>query len=124
MQTPISAGLPRLRLVATEKSFRQEPMNSGYDTFRGSELALPDCHMTPAGSAQLPLGCYISRSICLYLVVPEWLVAAGELGLFAVFVAMPEAAVNENDLLSRRKNNIWRAWKRPYMQPVAISARV
>ena len=34
---------------------------------------------------------------------------------------MPEAAIDENCLFLCRKNNIWRAWKIPSVEPVSIS---
>jgi len=37
---------------------------------------------------------------------------------------MPEASMNENDLLPSRKNKIWIPWQCRHMEPVSVTLRV
>ena len=63
----------------------------------GFELAPPDDDCVPAEVAQLDAFFDVALFVAFYLLFPEWGVALGHDKVTAIFVAVPETAVYEDD---------------------------
>ena len=63
------------------------------------ELALPNDDCVPAEAAQLDAFFDVALFVAFYFLFPEWGVALGHYKVFAAFVTVPEASVDEDDCL-------------------------
>lgn len=71
--------------------------------------------------AQLTTAPSVSFSVLLELRSPELLTRAGHDFTVAAIVPMPEAAVNEDNLLTGRENEVGTSGKRPHVKPITIA---
>ena len=65
----------------------------------GHQFAPPDDDCVPAEVAQLDAFFYVALFVAFYLLLPEFSVCLGYYKVFAAFVTVPEAAVDEDDCL-------------------------
>lgn len=79
------------------------------DFFQVTEFALPDGDDVPTGLAELGGGGLVSIAVCADLFLPELGSRLGESVAWAIGVAVPEAAVYEDDSLVFRQHNVWLA---------------
>jgi len=76
------------------------------DFFGVFELAFPDGEDTPALFSQFADMFFVVGDVALEFLPPEFFVGFRHAGDFAAFMAMPEAAVDEDDGLVLSEDNI------------------
>ena len=90
----------------------------------GFEFALPDDDCVPAEVAQLDAFFYVALFVAFYLLFPEWGVALGHYKVLASFVAVPEAAVDEDDGAVLAQHYVGGAGQAFDVYPVAVAVCV
>ena len=75
----------------------------------------------PAEVAQLDAFFDIALFVAFYFLFPEWGVALGHYKVFAALVAVPEAAVDEDDCLVLAQYNVWGAGQALDIYAVAVA---
>ncbi len=87
-------------------------------------MSFPYYYCVPAEEAELDAFFYVALFVAFYLLLPELSIAFGQYEVFAVFVAVPEAAVYKNYGLILPKDNVGCAWEPAHVDSVAVTARV
>lgn len=78
----------------------------------------------PAEDAELDTFLYVALFVAFYLLLPELAIALGQYEVFAAFVAVPEAAVDEDDGPVLAQDNVGGAGEPAHVDPVAVATRV
>ncbi len=98
-----------------------EALNEPVDLPR-VQLALPDDEHAPPHPPKLTSHSLVTSLVSLELVSPERDSCLGQSIAQLAAMPMPEAAMNEHHALSRRENEVRRAWKVATVKPVTITA--
>ena len=88
------------------------------------QFALPDDDCVPAEHSQLDAFLYITFLVSLYLLLPVLGIALGQYEISAVFVAVPETAVDKYGGLVFAQDNVGCAGELAHVDSVAVTARV
>ena len=83
------------------------------------ETALPDDYGVPAEAGKGLVVAVVALAVALYLRAPEVDVGLGEAEVAAAFVAMPEAAVDEDAGAVLAQDDVWVAGQARMVEPVA-----
>jgi hypothetical protein len=84
----------------------EETLKTGFDTFRGLQLAFPDNQYPPAEFAKSGIISLVSRCIALQFYFPVFPMGGGHGCFFTILVTMPKAAMNKDDFAQCRKYDI------------------
>ena len=90
----------------------------------GPETALPDDYGVPAEAGESLVVAVVALAVALYLRAPEVDVGLGEAEVAAAFVAVPEAAVDEDAGAVLAQDDVWVAGQTTVVEPVAETAGV
>ena len=90
----------------------------------GPEAALPDDYGVPAETGKGLVVAVVALAVALYLRAPEVHVGLGEAEVPAAFVAMPEAAVDEDAGAVLAQDDVGVAGQARVVEPVAETAGV
>lgn len=90
----------------------------------GPEAALPDDYGVPAEAGEGLVVTAVALAVALYLRAPEVDVGLGEAEVAAAFVAVPEAAVDEDAGAVLAQDDVGVAGQARMVEPVAESAGV
>ena len=88
------------------------------------QFALPDDDCVPTEEAELDAFLYITFLISLYLLLSVLGIALGQYEISAVFVAVPETAVDKYGGLVFAQDNVGCAGELAHVDSVAVTARV
>ena len=90
----------------------------------GLEAALPDDYGVPAETGEGLIVAVVALAVALYLRAPEVDVGLGEAEVPAAFVAVPEAAVDEDTGAVLAQDDVGMARQARMVEPVAETAGV
>ena len=90
----------------------------------GLEFTFPNDNGVPTEAAQLYALFYVALAVALYFIFPEWRVALGHYEIFAFFVSVPEAAVDEYYRAVFAQYNVGGAGQTLYVDSVAVAVGV
>ena len=90
----------------------------------GPEAALPNDYRMPAEAGEGLIVTVVTLAVALYLRAPEVYVGLGEAEVAAAFVAVPEAAVDEDTGAVLAKDDVGVAGQARMVEPVAEAAGV
>ena len=90
----------------------------------GPEAALPDDYGVPAETGKGLVVAVVALAVALYLRAPEVHVGLGEAEVAAAFVAVPEAAVDEDACAVLAQDDVGMAGQTTVVEPVAETAGV
>ena len=90
----------------------------------GLEAALPDDYGVPAEAGEGLVVTAVALAVALYLRAPEVYVGLGEAEVAAAFVAVPEAAVDEDTGAVLAQDDVGVAGQARVIEPVAEAAGV
>lgn len=85
------------------------------------QFTLPHYHYRPTHFAEIALDPAIPVHICTEFLLPKSGICRGGRGEATIFVTVPEAAVDENDLAARREDQIGLAGKVFGVQTEAVT---
>ena len=88
----------------------------------GFQLAFPQDDGVPTEQTELDALLHVALAVALNLGFPEGGVCLGKYEVRAIFVAMPEASVDEDDRPIFSQHNVGRAGQTFHVYPVAESA--
>lgn len=83
-----------------------------------SSLALPDHDNFPSESLQITLIPVITFDVGIELCIPEFNSRLGGVGVFAVLMAVPVAAVDKDNRFEFRQHDIGAPWQRLVLRTV------
>ena len=75
----------------------------------------------PAEEAELDAFLYVALFVAFYFLLPELAIALWHYKVFAAFVTVPEAAVDEDDCLVFAQYYVWGAWQAFDIYAVAVA---
>ena len=87
-------------------------------------MSFPDDNCVPAEAAQLDAFFDVALFVAFYFLLPELAIALGHYKVFAVFVAVPETAVDKYGSLVFAQDNVGCAGELAHVDSVAVTARV
>ena len=105
-------------------SVRKKLIDARFQLLRVFQFALPDSQDTPTKFPQLLPCTAVARDVCAKLLLPKRHSSFWRCGIAASQMAMPEAAVYEDDLATGREHQIRLAGQAGNMKPITISKRM
>jgi len=87
-------------------------------------LAFPHNHDSPTEAAEGPEVFAVAGVVFLQLGHPVFSIGSGHSRFATAFVAVPEAAVYEDDASAEWKDNVWFSGQIFFVKPVAVSESV
>ena len=90
----------------------------------GHQFAPPYDDCMPAEEAELDAFLYVAVFVAFYLLLPELAITLWQYIVPAVFVAVPEAAVDKDDGLVLAQDDVGGAGEPAHVDSVAVTARV